>query len=71
MFSINIKNIRTKQNMSQEELAKKARINQGYLSQIENGKKWPSRITLEKIAEALNCGLEIKLVKKKTKALHI
>lgn len=43
-------NLRIKQNMSQNELAKKCNISQGYLSKIENFKAIPSLDTLCEIA---------------------
>jgi transcriptional regulator with XRE-family HTH domain len=48
-----IKELRRKQALSQEELAKSAGITQAALSQIENGKR-PGSVTLKKISAALD-----------------
>ncbi len=49
-----IREARTKQGLSQVELAKQAGINQGFLSQIERGKQQPSPQTLSAVAVALD-----------------
>lgn len=49
-----IREARTKQGLSQVELAKLAGINQGFLSQIERGKQQPSPQTLSAVAVALD-----------------
>ena len=49
-----IKKLREAQDMTQEQLAKRAQITQGYIAQLEGGlKKNPSLPTLKKIAKAL------------------
>ncbi len=53
-FGKNILRIRKQRGMSAVELARKAGINQSYLSQIENGKRSPSTAVLSRIARALN-----------------
>jgi len=50
----NIKNIRSNEGLSQQELAEKCNISQTFLGEIEIGRKYPSLQTLEKIANALN-----------------
>ena len=49
--------LRVQQGLSQEELAKKARVARSHLAMIENGKKSASVETLWKIAEALGIKL--------------
>ncbi|MBO5731708.1 MAG: helix-turn-helix transcriptional regulator [Treponema sp.] len=49
----NIKRLRLQKTYSQEALAEKAEISPGFLSDIENGKKWGSFETLIAIANAL------------------
>lgn len=44
--------------MSQDELAKRARITQGYLSEIEVGRKSGDVQTLRKLADALKVTLD-------------
>lgn len=50
--------LRNSQKMTQEKLAYENDISKGYLSELESGKKLPSLLMLEKIAEAL--GVDIK-----------
>jgi len=54
ILSQNIKRFRGYRNLSQAEFAEKIDISIPFLSDIENGKKWVSPITLVKIADALN-----------------
>ena len=49
-----IKTIRKKSNLSQGELAKKCRISQTSLSQIENGVKKPRTQTFNKLCQVLD-----------------
>ncbi|MGH1404181.1 MAG: helix-turn-helix domain-containing protein [Alphaproteobacteria bacterium] len=49
----NIANLRKIRNLSQEDLCGAAGIDRSYLSEIENGHKNPSVLTLIKIADAL------------------
>lgn len=49
-----IKELRQKQKYTQEKLAELAGIEIPSLSNIENGKNYPSNETLEKLANALN-----------------
>lgn len=53
---------RSKNDLTQKELAKEVGIDQSYLSQIENNKKQPSTKLLEKICSVLNITLPILLV---------
>lgn len=48
-----IRTIRKQKNISQMELCLRANMSQGFLTNIENGKKEPSTMTLIRIAEAL------------------
>lgn len=45
--------MREAQNLSQRELAKLARVNPGYLSQVEAGKVTPTRRWLSDVTNAL------------------
>jgi len=54
ILSQNIKRFRGYRKFSQAEFAEKIDISIPFLSDIENGKKWVSPITLVKIADALN-----------------
>lgn len=58
-----IKQLRSKLNITQLELAEKAEISQCYLSQLESGIKNPSFKVLKRIAEALGVDLS-ELLKK-------
>lgn len=53
----NIRLLRTKNNLSQEQLALNAGVNTSYIGQIERGEKNPTIKTLEKISFALNIEL--------------
>jgi len=55
---------REKNNMSQEEFARKAGIDRAFLSKIECRRANPSLKSLIKIAEAMDTKLEIRFVKK-------
>jgi transcriptional regulator with XRE-family HTH domain len=50
----NIKKFRSYRKLSHAEFAEKIDISIPFLSDIENGKKWVSPVTLVKIADALN-----------------
>ena len=45
-----LKNYRKKHNLSQTEMAKKMKTNQGYYSEIETGKRKPSLVFIRKLA---------------------
>ncbi len=50
----NIKNIRTKNGVTQEQLAFEAKLYRTYVGHLENARYLPSSFVLHKIAEALN-----------------
>lgn len=50
----NIKNLRLKKRLTQEELSEKAQINPKYLGEVERGEKSPSGIVVYKLSQALN-----------------
>ena len=54
IFSKNIRRFRKYLRLSQADFAEKVNISIPFLSDIENGKKWVSPVTLVKIADALN-----------------
>jgi len=54
----NIRQERTKQNMTQEQLSEKVGISAVFLSQIENSRKVPSLETVYKIASCLYITME-------------
>lgn len=53
-----VKAMRQKLNLTQDSLAKKAKISRVHLSEIENGNAIPSIIIAHKIAKALNVKIE-------------
>jgi XRE family transcriptional regulator of biofilm formation len=58
-FGKTVKALRERRNLSQSILAKRARLTQPYLAQIERGvRKNPSLETLRKIAKALRVSIE-------------
>lgn len=54
----NIKNLRKKRKLTNEDLAFKADISTGYLSLIENGKCNTTVFTVKKIADVLEASVE-------------
>lgn len=54
---INIRKYRNKKGWSQEQLAFEAELHRAYIGQIERGEKNIGLVNLEKIAKALNIGL--------------
>lgn len=54
---LNIQNLRRAAGLSQEELADRAAVHQTYLSGVEQGKRNPSILVLDRIAQAL--GMDI------------
>lgn len=65
ILGANIKQYRTRSDLSQFELAEKINISVPFLSDIENAKSWVSPVTLDKLADAF--GVEIyELFKPKT-----
>ena len=53
-FARNLKNLRAKARLSQEELAHKSGLDRTYISGCERGVRNPSLISVEKIANALD-----------------
>ena len=53
VFILNLKSARHRRGMSQIELANTCEISQGFLADIEGGKKFPSLNTLEKLCNVL------------------
>ena len=49
----NIRKQRKTLNLTQEQLALRSELSQGYINQLETGKKWLSQETLQKVADAL------------------
>ena len=58
-----IKKMRYNLNLTQEKLGEKANLHYTYIGQVERGEKTPSFKALQKIADALNIGIEF-LVRK-------
>jgi len=54
IFGSNLKRYRNYRKLSQAELAEKLDISIPFLSDVENGRKWISPVTLVKFASALN-----------------
>ncbi len=50
----NLRALRAHQKLSQQALAKKARVSGSYVSMLENGKRTPLLETLEALAKALD-----------------
>ena len=53
---------RTKQNMTQKELAERSGIRQSNISRIEKGASSPNISTLQKLAEGLGMNLQVRFV---------
>jgi transcriptional regulator with XRE-family HTH domain len=54
-FGMRLKRLRTAHGMTQVDLAKRAKVTQGFIAQLEGGlKKDPSLATLRRLARALN-----------------
>lgn len=53
-LALNIKKFRKEQNITQEQLAERAKSSTTYIGTIEIGKKFPSPQMIERIAAALN-----------------
>jgi len=54
----NLKQIRVQKQMSQGDIARALGVDKGYISNIENGKKNPTLLTLTRLAEALDVGVD-------------
>jgi transcriptional regulator with XRE-family HTH domain len=55
---LNLQRLRRARDLSQEELADRAKVHQTYLSGIETGKRNPSIVVLQRIAAALKADIE-------------
>lgn len=51
--STNIRNIRLKKNLTQEQVAEMAGINAKYLGEVERGEKNPTAVIISRLSEAL------------------
>jgi transcriptional regulator with XRE-family HTH domain len=54
---LNLQRLRREKGLSQEELADRAQIHQTYLSGVERGRRNPTIIVLQRIAEALGADI--------------
>lgn len=57
-FENNLKSLREKKNLSQEDLAKKLRISRQSISKWEQGISYPSILYLVPLTKMLDCTLE-------------
>lgn len=57
MSAVIIKSMRTERGLTQAELAKRMRVSQPYVAQLETRGANPSVKTLHKIAKALKCNI--------------
>ncbi len=57
-FDNNIKKVRKKKRVNQKELAKRLRVSQSRISQIEDPDHRPTTRVYERVAKALGCGVE-------------
>jgi len=53
-----LKKLRTQRNLTQDSLAKKARISREYVARLEGGRQDPTLSTLQKLAKALKVEVE-------------
>ena len=58
----NVRRLREKQGISQEELADRAELHRTYISGVERGVRNPTVVVLEKVADAL--GVELSALTK-------
>ena len=54
----NMREIRLKKQMSQGDICRALNLDRAHVSNIENGKQNPTLDTIEKIAKALNVGVD-------------
>lgn len=57
-IGLNLQNLRREKGLSQEELAHRAKIHQTYLSGVERGRRNPTAVVMQRIAEALDADIE-------------
>lgn len=62
-FAVQLAKVREKMRLTQKQLARKARVDQGDISKIENGKQNITVGMMVKLAAALNRKVEIRLVR--------
>lgn len=53
LFSQRLKTVRIDKNLTQEELARLAKLSLPTVQALENGRNWPSRDSIERISKAL------------------
>lgn len=58
IFGKNLKSLRMKKNISQEEFADRTKLDRTYISGLERGLRNPSYLTLLKLAHTLNIPIE-------------
>ncbi|MGN6535910.1 MAG: helix-turn-helix domain-containing protein [Mesorhizobium sp.] len=58
IFATNLRRIRKERGISQEDLAKQARLSRAYMSTLEHGLKSPTLDTVESLAKALRIAPE-------------
>lgn len=58
IFGRNVRKIRIKQNLSQEQLSYKADLHRTYIGMIERAEKNITLVNIEKIAKALNIKIQ-------------
>ena len=59
-FAARLNNLRAERNMSQNELASRARLDPSFISALERARKTPSLTTLEQLAHGL--GIELSML---------
>jgi len=58
-FGAAIRNLRNRRGISQDELARRARLQRTYISDIERGARNTSLRSIKKLADALNVSLQM------------
>lgn len=54
LVGVNVRQIRTNLNMTQEQLAERSGFSQQYISDLERGRRNPTVVTLFELAQALS-----------------
>ncbi|WP_448148974.1 helix-turn-helix domain-containing protein [Labrys miyagiensis] len=57
-IGLNLQNLRRERNISQEELAHRAKIHPTYLSGVERGRRNPTVVVLQRIAISLGADIQ-------------